>query len=761
MYKQVVNDDKFGMRIDLNSQSAGSLRFYYHFDNANVNDPYPNSNVPGFPALTPSRAQQGNMGWTHAFGPTKVNDFTFNYTRSALNQFQPTAGLGSLTSFGFQEGGLGIVPAVPKLEGLPEITLALLGLSIGLPNSSTDQFNNTFQWADGLSIVKGRHTAKFGGDFRFIEINVRGVATEDGDFTFNGAETGNDFADYLIGAVTAGNFNQGAQALGNERSKYGALYAQDSFKLKPNFTLNYGLRWEVSEPYYDTQNMLEAFVPGLQSKIFPTAPTGWVVPGDPGVTKTIAPTRYGNLAPRAGLAYSPGFSDGVMGKIFGGSGKTSVRASAGIFYVAIEELGQFYEVGDAPFGLFFINPSADYLSEPYKTRTTGPDIGQRFPFVLPVGSGPFPNFNWAQAEPLAGSPGFKTDNVLPYSEHYDFSVQRQLGGSTILSAGYVGSRGHHLITQVSFNPGSAAQCLQIASLFASIGEASQGCGPFGEDTIYSFPGGSGAPAQNFYGTRPYSATSGRLLNQGILDFQENSYVATWGNSDYDALQLTVQKNVGETQFLAAYTFSKSLDDSSALRDFTSPFDYRISKALSTFDMRHNFVVSYTWNLPFQKLLHPSHGWVRKASEGWQFSGITRFTSGLPIQLGSTLDNSLCSCGFELPNYDDQPIQKFNPRDSANHQFFSTDPFSAQPLGTFGSANRRFFSGPGLNNWDVALHKMTHLTEGIQLEYRMEFFNAFNHAQFLPPSGTFGTSNFGQVTSANDPRIGQMALKVYF
>jgi hypothetical protein len=134
---------------------------------------------------------------------------------------------------------------------------------------------------------------------------------------------------------------------------------------------------------------------------------------------------------------------------------------------------------------------------------------------------------------------------------------------------------------------------------------------------------------------------------------------------------------------------------------------------------------------------------------------------LPVQMGSTYDNSLCACKFELPDYNDQPIRKFNPRDNANHQYFATDPFSLQPLGTFGTANRRFFSGPGLNNWDAALHKMTHLTESIQLEYRAEFFNFFNHAQFQPPSSRFGASDFGQVTSAFDPRIGQMALKLYF
>jgi len=132
------------------------------------------------------------------------------------------------------------------------------------------------------------------------------------------------------------------------------VYGQDSFRIKPNLTLNYGLRWEASMPWYDTQDRIETIVPGVQSIMFPTAPKGWLVPGDPGIPKTLAPTDYKEFAPRIGLAYSPSSSGGILGKIFGGPGKTSIRVAYGVYYTAIEDGTSFSEVADAPFGMFWV-----------------------------------------------------------------------------------------------------------------------------------------------------------------------------------------------------------------------------------------------------------------------------------------------------------------------------------------------------------------------------------------------------------------------
>jgi hypothetical protein len=182
---------------------------------------------------------------------------------------------------------------------------------------------------------------------------------------------------------------------------------------------------------------------------------------------------------------------------------------------------------------------------------------------------------------------------------------------------------------------------------------------------------------------------------------------------------------------------------------------------------HNFVVSYTYDLPFQRLTSSGSGAVHKLLEGWTVSGITRFTTGLPITMNEGDDGSLCGCGgVDRPNYTGRPIQFFDPRSSTSHVYFAQSPFSSEmvagvPTGIPGNANRRFFHGPGLNNWDLALHKTTQITERTALEYRAEFFNVFNHAQFINPSGNVNSSTFGLITGARAGRIGQMALKFVF
>jgi hypothetical protein len=754
-YKQRVRDDKIGERIDLNGGRTGNWMYYQHFDDSNLLSPFPaaGANVPGFPAVSLTRAQQFNLGNIKNFGATAVNEARINYTRMGLHSTKPTGGgIGPITSFGFETGGLGINPVDPgpPYEGMPITCLNLLGDCFGIAPVSYGQFNNTYQALDNFSIVHGKHTVKFGGEFRYLQINDRTVCYPNGDFSFAGSETGSDFADFLLGAPDSA--IQCANQLLNSRTKYGGVYGQDTFKVKPNFTLNYGLRWEVSQPFYDTEGMIQAFVPGEQSQVYPGSPTGWVFPGDPGIPKTLAPTRYDNFAPRLGFAYSPGFSDGVLGKLFGGPGKTSIRAAAGTYYTAIEDLTLYYEVGDVPFGLFFPIPGLVYLEEPYKSRTAPGGAGQRFPFVRP---NPGPNVNWAQFLPISGSPGVQTTNRVPYAEHFNFTLQREFARSTILSLGYVGTQGHRLYTGVDNNPGSAAKCEAISAQMAITNPGATPCGTYGADVIYNLGNGT-----NAYGTRPYSVTSGRFLNIGELDFGDNSWYSAMANSNYNSLQTSLQRSVGAFTFLAAYTYSKSLDNASGMGDSTNPFNYRVSKALSTFDMTHNFVLSYNYTLPLEKLT--TSGALRKFLQGWQVSGITRFTTGLPITLGESGDHSLCDCGgVDVPNYNNQPIQFSNPRTSANHQYFSTSQFSEEAIGVPGDASRRFFHGPGLNNWDLAAHKVTNVSERLKLEFRAEFFNVFNHTQFNAPSGSISSSTFGEVTSAANPRIGQMALKLYF
>src|SRR6185369_13976840 len=412
---------------------------------------------------------------------------------------KPQQSFAKLADLGFQTGTpTGINPSGPA--GFPQTVPPLFfnNFNIGVNTLTTFQPNNTFQFSDGFSKALGAHTLKFGGEFRYLQINERNTCAPNGDFTFNGAETGSDFADFLIGAPNE--FNQCSRQLLDSRTRYGGAYVQDTYKVKSNVTLNLGLRWEVSMPWYDTQGKIETIVPVLQSTQFPTAPLGWVVPGDPGIPSTLAHTKYNNFAPRVGLAYSPGFTDGIAGKIFGGPGKTSIRAAYGIYYTSIEDLNLFYEVGDAPFGLYWVSPQPTLFDQPFQTRSDGSSQGQRFPFTFPTpGSPANKTLDYSVYLPLSASPGYDIHNRLPYAEHYNFSIQRELSSSTVLTLAYVGTQGHKLISQQDADPGNAALCQQLTAVGATdLTTSSTGCGPYQENDIYQLPNGS-----KVYSTRNY------------------------------------------------------------------------------------------------------------------------------------------------------------------------------------------------------------------------------------------------------------------
>jgi hypothetical protein len=538
------------------------------------------------------------------------------------------------------------------------------------------------------------------------------------------------------------NYNQCSQQFLDSRTRYGALFFQDTYKVKPNLTLNLGLRWEVSMPWYDTEGKIETIVPGEQSVVFPTAPKGWVVPGDPGIPSTLAPTRYNNFGPRAGIAYSPDFHDGPLGKLTGGPGKTSIRAAYGIYYTSIEDLNLFYEVGDAPYGLYWVSPEPPMFDQPFQTRADGSSQGQRFPFTFPIpGSPANKTLNYSVYLPISGSPGYSIHNRLPYAEDYNFTIQRELSKSMVLTMSYVGTQGHRLIAQYAANPGNPALCLQLNQLGAT-----PACGPYGEQNTYTLPNGS-----QVFGTR---TALGPAFGQG------NSYTANIANSNYNSGQISVERKASDLTFLVAYTYSKAIDDASGFGDWVNFTNYRLSRALSSFDLTHNLVGSYNWAIPFAK----AFGGAPKAlTQGWQIGGISRFSTGFPVYIHQSQgDYSLIGeSSTDTPNLVG-PVQTQDPRRSGPNgpnTYFFPGSFTSEQLGQFGTASRRFFHGPGILNTDISIAKDTHLNERFELELRADWFNIFNHAQFNNPVGDYSASNFGEVTSARDPRIGQLSLKV--
>jgi hypothetical protein len=236
---------------------------------------------------------------------------------------------------------------------------------------------------------------------------------------------------------------------------------------------------------------------------------------------------------------------------------------------------------------------------------------------------------------------------------------------------------------------------------------------------------------------------------------------TVANSSYNSLQTTLQHNSKYAEILVGYTYGKSIDNSSGATDTTNVFNPKLSRGLSNYDLTHNFVVSYTVQLPFNNFIGKS-GWAEQITRGWAISGITTLASGLPVTIQETDDRSLTGTQADLPSYDPTMggLQgNHNPRGGT--AYFNTNLFSPEPLGQFGNSRRRFFHGPGINNTDLALLRKFQLSDLAALQFRAEAFNAFNHAQFNNPTGNFNSSSFGYVTSAKDPRIMQIALKVIF
>ena len=762
--KDRISDQKLGERVDFVNQKTGNWSWYYHYDDSNLSAGLPAASVPGFPASTPTRAQQIVMSNTKTLGPNAVNEARVSFFRTSTETTKPTGSFASLSSLGFVTGAgtLGIIPSGPA--GFPQTVPPIYfnNFSIGVPTLTTIQPNNTWMLTDGFSLVKGVHSFKFGGEFRYLQINERNVCAPNGDFSFDGSVTGVDFADYLLGAPASSGFNQCSMQFLDSRTRYGGAYAQDQWKVRPNFTLNLGVRWEVSMPWYDTQGKIETIVPGEQSTQFPTAPLGWLVPGDPGIPSTLAPTHYPNFAPRLGMAYSPGFSDGILSKVFGGPGKTSIRASFGMYYTSIEDLNLFYEVGDAPFGQYWVSPTGVMFDQPYLTRTDGQSQGQRFPFIFPVpGSPANKTLNYGEFLPITGSPGYSPHNTMPYAEHFNFSIQREISKSTVLTLAYVGTEGHKLISQYDANPGSAALCAQLNAQGAvdlNTGASSPACGPFGENDVYQLPSGT-----KVYGTRHALGSNYCPTSVSQICFQSgNTFTANIANSNYNSFQTTVERKAADVTFLAAYTFSKAIDDSSAFGQWVNFTNYRLSRGLSQSDVTHNFVVSYNWTVPFDRAFGRL---PRRLTQGWNVTGITRLSTGFPISIRQSRgDLSLVG-----DNSNDEPNRigpvitqdPHNPGPKGANTYFLPDAFSSALLGTYGNSTRRFFHGPGIVNTDFGMSKRIPITESMSVEFRGEFFNIFNHTQFSNPSGNFSSSQFGVVTSARPPRIGQVSAKFYF
>ena len=834
-----IRQDQFSVKIDHKITNSQQLAAYYFFNDSFQSEPFSffqaaGASVPGFGANFGTRAQQINLTHTWLISPTTVNEFRATYSREGQAKLDQPVRTNLVqdscvtvpASQCFSDPSnppLGITPFLgSKFEGVPFITVTG-GFVIGDNfEGQLPQFGNTFQWADNLSKVVGTHTLKFGTDVRRQQFNQLLYFNVNGDFTFSGGgandpaltdANGNSdlFPNYLLGLPDT--YSQGSAQLEAVRNTSLYLYAQDSWKIKPSVTLNYGLRWELNTPIADRYNRIQTFRPGQATTTYPcelsaasaqslglgnTAtscnpgsagesvfPLGLVVPGDKGIPPGLTQTYYKSFAPRLGLAWSPGATDGWLAKITGGPGKTSIRTGFGLFYNPIEQLVLEQFSAEPPFG-GSSSISSDLFNLPFELQN-GTSVPNPFHGVLSPPPGQAQD--WSLFRPILLFGQFLPHLRSQYSEQYNLTLQREIGRNIVLQVGYVGSQGHRLLVTHDLNYSQAQTCLDLNTVLGG-----GTCGPFGEDSQFIIPAGAIPPGFTFHlpygsvptvtgpnanpitlvGLRQYSSpfcqptTGAGCPQDGVPVFGSIFAQDTIGNSNYNSLQASVEKRFSHgLQFQAAYTWSKSFDYGSSFEDILDPLDFARSYSLSQFDARNRFVFSYDWQLPVPKL----NGAAGKIADGWSLSGIITFQSGFPIRITDSADNELQNSFDFLTPGEPNLVGKFrrlDPRGPGNLAFDPTAFADPGPIGVIGTSPRTICCGPGINNFDVAFLKDTKITEKTRLQLRAEFFNAFNHAQFVNPapiggaaSADFNSGELGTVVRARDPRLIQFALKFIF
>lgn len=753
-FNERLNDNKGSARADA-STHYGNLSAYYFIDGYNLSNPYAvaqgGANVPGFGVLSNGLAQLIALSNIKAFGNKMVNEAHVSYLRNANNLGQPQSGLGVTTADqGFASVAQGgFLPVLRAQEGV--VSVNFNNYTIGASPFAINQVENTYEISDSFSLVLGNHNIKAGVDAHKDHVAQIINLQSNGQFNFYGDQTGSDFADFLLGVPSQ--FVQGFTPPFGDDSRYVGLFAQDSWKARSDLVINYGLRWEYIRPWSEQHGQTAALIPGQNSEKFPGAPTGLVFPGDPGVPTTIAPTPLNDFSPRVGLAYSPHAGGGILHGLLGGPGSSSIRAGFGRYFTAIEGATLAFATGDSPWGLTYVSSEPPLFEAPFIGAQTGKQYTQPFPVTVPPYSASPSNpysVDWSQYEPINGVDSYYYKNRTPYSENFYLSFQRQLTVKVLLTTTYSGSEGHHLIALLSANPGKPALCLSVSQP-SEVAPGSPTCGPFGENETYT-------------------TASGTVINGTRAPFGDaigsTAYFYNFANSVYNSLQVNLNYTGKRASVLGAYTYGKSIDNASSFQEQLYPYDYNLRRSISSFDLRHSFVGSYRYDLPFDQMLRPN-----LLTKGWSLTGITRFSTGVPVTLFDFNDDSLIGAGnngvngvgVDLPNVTPGSLQiNHNPRNGK--PCFDTSLFQVAQLGSPGDAKRRFFYGPGIENWDMALLKTIAFNDARSLELRLETFNTFNHTQFDGASsvnGNFTSSSFGQVTSAASPRIGQVAMKFNF
>jgi hypothetical protein len=717
--KAITNSNKYDVRSDVNFSE--STRFFVRFSRQE-DDRISPGNMPlpiGGGRQTTDHYTQGVADLTHVFSPSMVADAQFSANRALASQYG--------MSQGFDVSSLGFVPSFTS-QVVPQFPAFTISDVVGTANNGADNFlqfqpRNIWAARGSLSYLHGKHSLRFGGEYRWLHFNEGQLNNPTGLFAFTRGYTqgpnavtssptaGFGFASFLLGDVSSGNINRLNPI--STQSRYAAGFVQDDWRVSGKLTLNLGLRWEMSSGDLEKYNRLAYFNP------FAANPLGAKV-GIPNLAGDLVWIGQGNGAqqasannfgPRAGFAYQI-------------TSKTVLRGGYAIFFLPRNVQGN----GDGAVEAFRTTTMlatvdgltpASKLSNPYPTGIL-PALNDRDPLAN-VGS-------------TIAAPTHEYRN--PYAQTWSMGVQRELPGKLVLDIHYWGNKGTRLPNTWNIN--------QLPDQYLALGNQLNDQVPnpfFGVITTGTLTSATISRRQSLLPFPEYAGDSG-----------VSRVFAPVSNSTYHAGTIQVERRLSSNfTFLGVYTRSKAIDD---VRTPLDTYNRRLEKSLSAFDAPNQFVLSSVYELPFGRGKAVGAGWSKPADAilgGWELSGIIRVQSGFPVSVGRIINNGK-SAKLDSPTID---------------RWFDTSVFSNVPAFTFGN------TGPflpdvrtnGLRNVDAVVSKSFAVSirdRKVTTQFRAEFYNLFNHPQFAAPNGTVSAQSFGQVTAvANAPRDLQFGLKIGF